>query len=181
MDSLHVIPGKGLSGQLFLGMSLTKAIHKFKNLSTKIPEVQVVEEIETKRIYLVVPECRLKLIFDNLYQKLIIIEIDCIETETPFIPIIYQSQVYTDYQEIVTMLDESYKSVILNENVCLESYQGISVVKDSNLITKILVHKGQALPDSNQSQILPKNNQFLIDVNNKIVVKYPNGKIVDLL
>ncbi|CAG9312861.1 unnamed protein product [Blepharisma stoltei] len=179
MDSLHVIPGKGLGGQFTLGMSITKAINKFKNLSTKIPEVQVVEEIETKRIYLIVPDCRIKLVFDELYQKLIIIEINCTECEAPNILIVFKSQMYSNYQEILNDLEDSFMPNYLDENIILETYHGMSIIRDQGKLSKILIHKGNKLPEIQGIQ-MPKINEYLVYLNEKIIVKTPNGKSIEL-
>lgn len=200
MDCLHIIPGKGLSGYFFLDMSLQKAIKKLRSYSSKLPCVNIVEESSTKRIIVEIPECRIKLIFDECYQRLLIIEIDCRNSTCPRLPLIFQSKMYTNYSEILKAFEtSSYKQLELSENsesssniksfprtpstlhVCpsqvIEQYLGISLLLSSQELSKIFIHKNSTLP-------LIKNDIrvriYEVRPLEKIMIRHSTGKIEDI-
>jgi Uncharacterised protein family (UPF0183) len=177
MDSLHILPGKGLSGHFFLDMSLLKAIKKVRGFSTKLPCVNVIEESGSKRILLEIPDNRLRLVFDDLYQKLLIIEIDCRGSVLPCLPIMYESQMYTNYSDILKTLDPSSKPVNISEDLMIEQHQGVSVLIRNNTLVKVFIHKGNSLPIQRNNL---KVKQYQIKLLDKVVMKHSTGKMEDI-
>ena len=173
MDSLHILPGKGLSGHFFLDMSLLKAIKKLRNFSIKLPCINIIEETYSKRIIIEIPDTSLKLIFDEQYQKLIIIEIDCRNPSEYKLPIMYQSKMYTNYSEILKDLDSSYKPLQTSNNKLIEQRLGMSILSEENRLLKLFIHKNNSLPlhrnklKARVYQIRPFDKIVLINVSGK--------------
>ena len=146
MDSLHIIPGKGLSGYFSLDMSILKALKKLRTFNIKHPGIHLIEESSTKRIIIDIPENHIKLVFDENYQILLIIEIDCRDNNFSKLPIMYKAKMYKNYNDILSALDAPYKLLSNEENINIEQYNGLSVLIKDNSLLKIFIHKNNSLP-----------------------------------
>lgn len=177
MDVLHILPGKGLSGYFLLDVSLLKVLRKLRDFSAKLPNINIIEESSTKRILIEIPSSRLKLIFDDLYQRLLIIEIDCQENANPNIPIMFQSQLYTNYSEILKVFDTSYKDLPISENLNIKQYPGISVLSSGDTIEKLFIHKNNSLPLYKNT--IPQRS-YKVNSFGNIEIQYASGKSEDL-
>ena len=173
MEYLHIIPGKGLSGYFYLDMSISKAIKRLRSFSSKLPNIQIIEELSTKRLIINIIESRLKLIFDELYQTLIILEIDLSESSRPSIPLMFQSTLITDYSTIPCTPSSSL--IEISSTTQIHQYKGYSLLLSPNPV-KIFIHKGSIFPlDDLQIKV-----RIYEVTQEKVSIKHITGKNEDI-
>jgi hypothetical protein len=178
MDYLHIIPSKGLNGCFYLDMPLFKALKKLRSFSSKLPSIRLIEESPTKRLIIDIPDSRLRLIFDDLYQHLLLIEIDCLPHSTPFLPIMFQSQLHTDYSAILLHISACpYKQLQLSPTDTIEQYSGISALMTENQLAKLFVHKGTVMP---LNTVREEVRVYEVRVLDKVVIRHATGKTEEL-
>lgn len=177
MECLHIIPSKGLSGFFYLDTSLCKTIKKLRTFSSKLPNIEIIEETQTKRLIIDIKEARLKLVFDELHQVLIIIEIDLRDNEKPKIPIMFQLNLYTEYSDLATCIEFPGDVIELNESHQIHQFQGFSVLTSSSGLEKIFIHKKSELPIR---ECLIKTRLYEINQCKTVSIKHITGKSEDI-
>ena len=177
MECLHIIPSKGLSGFFYLEMSLCKAIKKLRTFGVKLPDIQIIEEVRTKRLVVDVKEARLKLVFDELYQVLIIIEIDLRDNEKPRIPIMFQLGLYTEYSQLGKCFNLPGDLIEFPGSFEVHQFQGYSVLVRSSNPEKIFIHKKSVLPIKDS---FVKTRLYEIHQGQYVTIKHTTGKSEDI-
>lgn len=177
MECLHIIPTKGLSGFFYLEMSLCKAIKKLRTFGFKLPDIQIIEEIRTKRLIVDIKEARLKLVFDELYQVLIIIEIDLRDNEKPKIPIMFQLNLYTEYSQLSSCFNLPGDLIELPGSFEIHQFQGYSVLASSLGPEKIFIHKKSSLPIKDS---FINTRLYEIHQGQHVTIKHTTGKNEDV-
>lgn len=175
MDSFNIQPGRGLGGLFYLDMPINRVINKLQSFSSRVPEVRLITQTSSHSIILSVPDYRLTLIFHELYQTLDTIEIDCRPGRGHEIPILYMNQMLRDYSELPNLIESSYIPERIEGNSTLEHYKGITLITQENTLLKILIHKGNTIPNNGGRST--EVDLFLIYLGNKIEFKKAVGHV----
>jgi hypothetical protein len=174
MEYLHIIPTKGLSGYFYLDMSLSKAIKRLRSFSSRLQNIQIIEETSSKRIILNIPDSRVKLIFDDLYQTLQLIEIDLSQNEKPRIPLMFQSSLISDYSELQSQVDLPGEVLEISPNLKIHQFKGFSLLLSPT--SKIFIHKSNSFPFD---EIAVKVRIYEV-TQGKVSIKHMTGKSEDI-
>lgn len=178
MDSFNIQPGRGLGGLFYLDMPINRAINKLQSFSSRVPEVRLITQTSSQAILLNIPDYRLTLIFHELFQTLVMIEIDCRPSRGREIPLFYSSQLLTNYSELPNLIQSSYIPEKIEGNSTLEHYKGITLITSSNDLLKILIHKGNTIPHNGERGA--DVDTFIVHLRSKIEFKKAVGHVYRL-
>lgn len=144
METFRVKPGRGVLNHYSLDTPVNIVLKELREKSTKLPSIKLIDNSQSKRIYIQVGP--VFLIFDAYSQRLKVIELDLVPDESNRYKIELEGIVYMDFQELCANLNGPCKSVQLSDYCHLYSYSGLSLVVNSGVPTKLLIHLGDSLP-----------------------------------